>query len=190
MNPLVEHLKKNPSLFVGVIALILVGGFGLLRANQITKLSQLEANLKMELDTIHSNVKHSKGIESDTRQLKNLVDSMEDRLFVSEEQSTNINFFYSLEDELNITISEVSQLGQTNRRYSEKGPDELKIYSVVSYNITLNGTFREILRFVYEIYQMDFIMRITDVEIETGYKSGNKADPLEAKIRIVVLAKK
>ena len=189
MNQLVEHLKKNPSLLAGILALILVGGFGLLRASQLTKLSQSEADLKIELDKMNSNVKHSKNIESDTQVLKTLVDSMENRLFVGEEQATNINFFYSLEDDLDIVISEVKQLEQTNPRFSEDGPDELKLHSVISYSITLNGAFQEILRFFYEIYQIDFIMRITDFEINAGYEDDNRADQLEAKVRIAVLAK-
>ena len=190
MSQFVERLKKSPSLIVGIVALIVCGGVGLLRAGQLNRLSDLEAELNAKLDKIRLNIKHSENIEQDTRELKRFVNLIEERLFVGEERSTNINFFYSFEDKLDIVISEVSQVTGNNSKFSKGGPNELTLYAVVDYSITLRGTFKEILRFLYEIDRIDSIVRVTDFQIDTAVGREDGPGKLLAKVRIAVLSTK
>ena len=85
---------------------------------------------------------------------------------------------------------EVDQLKKSNVRFSEDGPDNLKHYSVVNYDITVSGSFHEIVRLLYEIYQIDSIMRVSDFQIDAATDSGSNSDKLSAEIRIAVLAAK
>ena len=190
MSELVENLKKNPSILFGVVALVVCFGVGFLRTNQLTKLSDLEAELNAKLDKISLNIKHSKNIEPDTQKLEELVGAIDERLFIAEERSTNIDFFYSFEDKLDIVISEVDQLEGSVVRFSGNGPDKLKLYSVVSYDITVSGSFHEILRFLYEIYQTDPIMRVSDFQIDATAGRDGTPGKLSASVRIAVLAAK
>jgi hypothetical protein len=118
------------------------------------------------------------------------VGTIDERLFIAEERATNIDFFYSFEDKLDIVISEVDQLEGSALRFSGNGPDALKLYSVVNYEITVGGSFHEILRFLYEIYQIDPIMRVSDFQIDATAGSGSAPDKLSASVRIAVLAAK
>lgn len=188
MNELIEKFKKNPSLLISFVVLLVFIGFAFVRSNQLAKLSALETNLSQELDTISLNVKNSKNIEQDTEKLESLVSAINKHLFVVEERSTNIDFFYSFEERLNIVISEVRQLDAANPRFAQKGPDELKIYSVIDYSITVDGTFNEILRFLYEIYQIEAIARVTELDIEAS--DVDDSDSLSATIKVAVLAQK
>lgn len=190
MSQFIENLKKNPSLLFGIVILIVCGGVGVLRANQLSKLSSQEAELNAKLDKIKLNIKHSANIEQDIQKLNELVGTIDERLFIGEERSTNIDFFYSFEERLNIVISEVKQLAESNVRFSKDGSDELKLYSVVDYDVTVSGSFYEILRFLYEIHRIDSIMRVSDFQIDvTGDRSG-ESGKLLAKVRISVLATK
>lgn len=188
MNQLVENLKNNPSILIGIVALVICLGFGFLRSNQLTELSLAESELNTKLDKINFNVRNSENIEEDIQQLEGLKSAIDERLFIGEERSTNIDFFYSFEEKLDITISEVNQLERGNSRYSGEGPDELKLYSVVDYSITVSGTFHELLRFLYEIYQIDTIARVTKYEIYSAING--KTDELSAKVQVAVLATK
>lgn len=190
MSQFTENLKKNPALLVGIVILIILGGVGVLRANQLSKLSGQEADLNAKLDKIKSNIKHSANIEQDIQKLNELVGSIDERLFVGEERSTNIDFFYSFEERLDIVISEVKQLEASNARFSEDGPDELKLYSVVDYDVTVNGSFHEILRFLYEIHRIDSIMRVSDFQIDVTGDKSVEPSKLLAKVRVSVLATK
>ncbi len=190
MNQLVDNLKKNPSILAGIVVLVICGLVGLLRANQLTELSDLEAELNAKLGTINSNVKQSENIEQDIQQLKEFVEIIDQRLFIVDERSTNIDFFYSFEDKLDIVVSEVDQMKKSSVRFSEDGPDNLKHYSVINYNIIVSGSFHEIVRLLYEIHQIDSIMRVSDFQIDAANDSGSKSDKLSAEIRVAVLAAK
>lgn len=188
MNQMINNFKKSPSILIGAVVLLICVGFVFFRANQLTKLSAREADLIMKLDTISRNVKNSQNIELNIQELEDLVDTINERLFIAEERSTNIDLFYSFEERLDIKISEVKQQDNLNSRFTEKGPDELKLYSVIDYSITVSGTFKEIVRFLYEIYQIEAIARVTEFQVEAGdmEDSGN----LSAKINVAVLAQK
>lgn len=189
MTPFVENLKKDPLLLVGIAALIFCLGFVLLSADQPTKLSAIESELNLQLDKINLNTKHSANIEAEIQQLETLVETINERLFIDAERSTNIDFFYSFEERMNIVISEVQQLDRSNPRFSKGGPDMLQLHSVVDYAITVRGTFHEIMQFLHEIYQMDTIARITEFQINSS-DVRDYPGRLSAKIRVAVLAKK
>lgn len=191
MTQWIESLKRSPSILFGIVALIVCCAVGLLRTDQLTQLSSLEAELNARLDKISFNIKHSENIESDTQRLREIIEIVDERLFIEDERSTNIDFFYSFEDRLDITISEVNQLERGDIRYSEDGPDTLARYSVVYYEINVNGSFHEILRFLYEIYQIDPIIRISGLQIGTDFgNSDATTGVLSAQIRAAVLAAK
>ena len=186
MNRHIENLKNSPSILVGLVILLVCLGFGFFRLNQLAELSALEADLNKELDTINLNVKNSENIEQDIQTLENQVGFIDKLLFISEERSTNMDFLYSFEEKMNIVISEVNQLDGINPRFSKDGPDGLELYSVVDYNIIVNGTFHEILRFLYEIHQNDIIMRVAGFEV---YDSNDDSGKLQADVNVTVLAK-
>lgn len=188
MNRFIEDFKKSPSFLIGIVMLIICIGFAFVRSNQLTELAAIEADLVQELDTISLNVKNSKDIEQDIQKLENMVNTIDERLFAVEERSANIDFFYSLEERLDVRISEVRQLNAANPRFSQKGPDRLKLYSVIDYSITVNGTFSEVLRVLYEIYQIEAIARVTEFEVDASNVEGS--DDLSATIKVAVLAQK
>jgi len=189
MNLIVEHIKKHPFLLVSSLVLIVLISIGLARSSHLAQLSDLKTELEIELNKINSNVKYSKDIEQDNQALEKIVNSINEHLFISDEQATNIDFFYSFEDSVDIAISEVKQVSRANPRYSDKGPDGLKIYSVIDYDITINGTFKNILRFFYEIHLIDNIMKVADVQIQINSQGDDQNSNLIANIRVTVLAK-
>ena len=168
--------------------MVVCGAIGLLRANQLTELSDLETELNTKLDKISLNAKYSENIEQDTEKLKELVEMINKRLFIVDERSTNIDFFYSFEDKLDVVISEVEQLEKGSVRFLKDGPDELKNYSVINYDITVSGSFHEIVRLLYEIYQIDSIMRVSDFQIDATTDKDSTSSRLSAEIRVAVLA--
>ena len=190
MSQIVENLKKNPSILFGIVALLVLGAVGILRANQLDELSNLEAELEAKLDRMSLNIKHSDNIEQETQRLRELVGAVDEGLFVANERSINIDFFYSLEDKLNMVISEVDQLTKQNIRYSKDGPDDLKRYSVIDYEMTVKGSFLEILQFMYEVHQITPVMRVLDFQIDPSTDIEETPGLLSAKIRIAVLARK
>lgn len=189
MALIIEKLKQNLWLSIGISVILICGVVNLLRANQLSRFAAREAELINQMDTINENKKKSQNIEQDIQELNASVASINERLFAEEERAINIDFFYSFEERLNVLISEVKQLEEKNPRYTKNGLDELKLYSVVTYSITVNGSFQEILRFLYEIQQVESIMRVTDFQIDGTGKNDSESGKLIAKLRVAVLAK-
>lgn len=188
MNLIIEKLKQNPRLLIGLLIALFCVGLTWLRANQLNQLTARENELISELEIIRNNVKYSKNIEQDIQDLDAHVASIKERLFVEEERAININFFYKFEEKLDILISEVNQLDEKNRRFAVEGPDGLKRYSVIMYSMILKGTFEETMKFLYEIYQLETIMRVTGFQIDAASNDDGKNRKLIAKLRIAVLA--
>lgn len=190
MSPIVDKLKQYPVAVIGALVLILCVGVVFLRSGVVDELSAQEADLIARIRTINENVKNSKNLEQDVEVLMGHVASIDERLFSRSERSINTNFFYSFEDRLDIHISDVNQLTAEDPALMKGGAKELSLYSGIIYDITVRGTFQEILGFLYEIQKVDTLMRVADFQVAND--TDNEAVPgsLLAKLRVAVLAEK
>jgi hypothetical protein len=189
MSPIIDKLRQYPLAVIGAVVLMLCVGFGYLRGGLVAELSAQEAELIARIQTINANVKNSKNLEQNVQALDGYVASINERLFRRDERSVNTNFFYSFEDTLDIHISSVNQSTVESPVLTKGGPNELTLYSAITYDIGVNGTFQEILGFLYEIHKVDSLMRVTGFELSAGAGKAS-ARALSAKLRIVVLAEK
>jgi hypothetical protein len=190
VSPIVDKLKQYPVAVIGALVLILCVGVVFLRSGVVDELSAQEADLIARIRTINENVKNSKNLEQDVEVLMGHVASIDERLFSRSERSINTNFFYSFEDRLDIHISDVNQLTAEDPALMKGGAKELSLYSGIIYDITVRGTFQEILGFLYEIQKVDTLMRVADFQVAND--TDNEAVPgsLLAKLRVAVLAEK
>ena len=190
MNQILNKLKQYPVGVIGVLALVLCVGIAFLRGSVVAELSAKETELIARIRTINDNVKNSKNLEQDVESLVGYVDSIDERLFIRDARSINTNFFYSLEDRLDILISDVNQLTVEDPALIKGGPNELTLYSGIVYEITAKGSFEEMIKFMYEIQRMDSLMRIANFQVSAVTNQGAKSGELLAKFRVVVLAEK
>jgi len=160
------------------------------RGDVVADLSVQETELIARIQTINKNVIASKNLEQDVESLLGYVATIDERLFNRNERSINTAFFYSFENKLDIIISNVSQLTDEDPALIEGGPNELSLHSGIVYEVRVDGTFQEILGFMYEIQKADALMRITNFEVYVSTAQGAAPGTLSAKLRIVVLAEK
>jgi hypothetical protein len=187
---ILDCLKRYP-LAVGCgLVLVVCGILIVLRGNTVTELLGREAELTARLHTIEENAKNSKELAADLKKLEEQVAMINGRLFDREARAINTNFFYSLEDEAEVVVSVVSQLVTEDPALSSGGPNELKLHSAVAYDIDVQGSFSGILKFLYELHQVDAFIRVSDFQINGSQGRGARADGLAAKLRVLVLAKK
>ena len=84
----------------------------------------------------------------------------------------------------------MSQLTIEQPALMKGGPHELSLYSGIVYEIRVGGTFQEILGFMYEIQQVDALMRVANFEVHTATAQRAAPEALLAKLHVVVLAEK
>ena len=190
MNVIIDKLRDYPIAVVGALVFIVCVAVVFVRGDVVPELSVQETELIARLRTINDNVIDSKDLEQDAESLLSYVASIDERLFNRNERSINTAFFYSYEDKLDIIISNVSQLTDEDPALIKGGPNELSLHSGIVYEIRVDGTFQEILKFMYEIQQADALMRIANFEVYASTAVGAAPGTLSAKLHVVVLAEK
>lgn len=190
MNVIIDKLRDYPIAVVGALVFIVCVAVVFVRGDVVPELSVQETELIARLRTINDNVVDSKDLEQDAESLLSYVASIDERLFNRNERSINTAFFYSYEDKLDIIISNVSQLTDEDPALIKDGPNELSLHSGIVYEIRVDGTFQEILEFMYEIQQADALMRIANFEVYASTAVGAAPGTLSAKLHVVVLAEK
>lgn len=188
-NKIVRLLKDYPLAVVCVLVIVLCSLAVFLRGGALLELSAKEADLNSRIRTIDQNVKNAKDLEAHVEEVEVLVEQVEARLFNRDQRAVNINFFYDIEDRLDVRISNIGQMPAEDSIYTKGGPRELKLHSTIGYNISLAGQFSEILTFLYELHRVDPLIRVADLQISGG---GRNADDglLEARLKVIVLAEK
>lgn len=186
---IIDKLKQYP---VAVICAVLLIGFIMiifLRGGLVSDLSVKEADLNSRIRTIEQNIVNSNNIEQEVEDLSVIVEKIESLLFDRYERAININFFYGFEDSAGVVISDINQLPDTDPIYAEGGPRKLDLHSTLVFNITLSGRYSNILKFLYELDQVDPLIRVADFQISRSSGEMGQAN-VDARMRILVLAKK
>ncbi len=190
-NKLVRILKEYPLAVLSVVVIIICSAVIFLRGGAALELSAKEADLNSRIRTIDQNVKNAKDLKEDVEEVNLLVEQIEARLFNRDQRAVNINFFYAIEDRLNVRIANISQMPTEDPVYAKGGAHELKLHSTISYNISLNGRFDDILTFLYELHRVDPLIRVADFQIAKGGNAKtNTTTMLDARLRLLVLAEK
>jgi hypothetical protein len=190
MNLIIDKLKEYPVAVISALVFIGCAVVVFMRGDLVAELSLRETELIAQIRTVNDNVIDSRNLEQDVESLQGYVVAIDERLFNRNERSINTNFFYSFEDKLDIIIADVSQLTIEEPALIKGGPNELSLYSGIVYEIRVGGTFQEILSFMYEIQQVDALMRIANFEVQAATAQRAAPEALLAKLHVVVLAEK
>jgi hypothetical protein len=186
---IIDKLRQYPVAVIcaGILLLLIVIMF--LRGGVASDLSLQEADLNSRIRTIDENIKNSKGLGPDAEKLDTMVEQINTLLFNSYERSININFFYGIEDQAGVVISNIGQLAEPDSIYTEGGARKLELYSTLVYSINMSGSFSDILKFLYELKRVDPLIRVADFYVSRGGDALG-GSTVDARLRVLVLAKK
>jgi Tfp pilus assembly protein PilO len=186
---IIDKIKAFPIAVASVLLLLLLVVAIFMRSGVADELSITESELNSRIRVIDKNIKSSNDIEQNTEDLKLIVEEMDSRLFSRYERAVNISFFYTFENLADVVISNISQLSQSDPIYDKDGPRSLTLHSTLVFNISLSGSFEDILKFCYEIQEADSLIRIADFQVS---RSGNELGGanMEAQLRVLAMAKK
>lgn len=189
LSPITDRLKQYPLAIVcaGLILLCLIIIF--LRRSAVDELFEKEAELTTQIQTFDKNVDNSKNLKQDTAAITAAVEKIDPLLFRRYERAININFFYGFEEKADVVISNISQSPQPDPICAKGGARALKLYSTLNYEIALNGSFANILKFFYQLDRDPSITRVTDFQITpAGAQAGG--ENMTARLSVLVLGAK
>jgi len=173
---------------VGLIAVFVVVFF--LHRDVVEALSAQEQDKEARIRVIEGNVNEAKGLESDVEKLESLVQRVDGRLFQPEARSENKDSFYSFEDEFDVLIADVRQLPGEPAALKKGGVHELKLHSVIVYELVVNAEYADVLRFIDGLYRAKPIMRVSDFKISQSRVSGAQGESLTFAFRVYVMSAK
>lgn len=189
VSNITDKLKQYPLAVICTLLLVFCAAVIFLRGGVVSDLVVKESDLNSRIRTIDENIKNSKNLEQDTEELATIVEKIDSLLFDRYERAINISFFYEFEDKADVVISNISQLPQPDPIYSEGGPRKLDLHSTLVFNITLSGSFSDILKFLNEIDRADPIIRVADFQVaRSGDELGGES--VDARLRVLVMANK
>ncbi|HBR93024.1 hypothetical protein QEH52_14365 [Coraliomargarita sp. SDUM461003] len=186
-NKLIRIFKDYPLAVVCFAVILMCTAAIFLRGGTTIELTAQENDLTARIRTIDQNVKNAKDLKEEVNEVQRLVDEIQARLFNRNERAININFFYALENRLNVRISNIAQMPAGNPIYEKGGPRALKLHSTIGYSMSLNGTFEDILEFMYELHRVDRLIRVADFQVADASRNGTQ-NTLDARLRVIVLA--
>ncbi len=188
-----EIFKKYPIASICAAGVLVMGGIVFLRGGVVESLQLQEDELESRRKVIKDNQRSSNGLEADVAELEEQTARLAERIFARSDLVKNSKFFYRFEkaDEFDVSVDQVTQRQNVPELYDKKGPKELKLHSVIGYDLDVEGVFVDVVNFLQELDQSEAIIRVSafDVSHADEEERGIDAD-LRMRLQVFALAEK
>tara|TARA_B000000557_G_scaffold261488_1_gene260575 strand:+ start:2007 stop:2519 length:513 start_codon:yes stop_codon:yes gene_type:complete len=115
--------------------------------------------LDSEIDQVNNrissmlkNIKNSKGLEEDIESIEGKIEQLNERMFQAQELATNYNYFFNLEDETGVKVSDLKQVGIAEEEVDPKKrrmpKPVVNSYEKIRYHLKASGNYTEVVNFL------------------------------------------
>jgi hypothetical protein len=186
-----KRIAEYPVIFVcGLItplALVLL----FMRAPKLEQYEGELADLERQWEQILTNTERSNGLEDATAALEAGLEEVESRLMQVENVAINYEFFYDLEEETRVTMSQFSQGNASDGSTIPLGIEKLRHFSVIPYDLTISGSMDQLLGFMDTLNRQSYIVRLDMFRLYPNTTAGTESSgELGGRLRCHVLAAK
>lgn len=164
-SDLIIVLKKNPvGVACGVIAL-LCGAAYFVRTDTLEEKKQKVADAIKQRDVMVANVRNAAGLVHQTDSLIQETKQLESRLVKANQLATNLQYFYRLESDTGVKLTDVRQ--------NQVGRANAGLFIGIPYTVTFQGTFRQALEFLQKIESGKHLSKYSSISFNkaTGAES-------------------
>ena len=172
---IVEFFRK--SLVIAVSLFVIAGSMTVYLIHKDKKSlidSEIE-QVNIRISSMLKNIKNSKGMEEDIEAIEEKVEKLNARMFQSQELATNYNYFFNLEDEIGIKVSDLKQVGiaeeELDPRKKKMPKPIIDSYEKIRYHLKASGEFGEIVNFLRKLEGGPSFYRLEEFRLaksETG----------------------
>lgn len=191
MDPqlILAKIKQYPIAVGGGVLVLVMLVLLYFRGGNVPALDERYEALKAEISVISANRDNAAGLEDDVAAINTLLEEVESELLVRDQRAINVNFFYELEEAMPVRLISVNQLdpAPTGGR-GPKPPNALDHYEVITFTLVAEGTFEEMLDFLYELRTGDKLLKVRDLVALPSGEGG--PDQLSVELTIQGLGKK
>jgi hypothetical protein len=181
ISTIIARFRQYPTLFVCglcsivIILFIVARGSGLSDAR--TELQQMER----EGARIDENIKNALDLERHLADLGELTEEVSVRLVNPAELARNLQYFYRLESESGVSITDLTQRGTPSPPTEGEAPE----YVPVRYDIAVEGNYPNVLEFIYRVESGRHFARFTQMEIVRAQRPDSSAVRLAINLELL-----
>ena len=181
ISTIIARFRQFPTLFICgissivIILAIFVRGSGLTDAR--TELQQVER----EGSRIDENIKNALDLERHLTDLRDLTEEVSARLVNPAELARNLQYFYRLESESGVSITDLTQSGTP----SPPKEGDLPEYVPVRYDIAVEGYYPNLLEFIHRVESGRHFARFTQLEIVRAQRTDSSAVRLAINLELL-----
>ena len=147
-----EFFRKN--LVIAISAFVIAGSMTVYVIHKDKKSlvdSEIE-QVNIRISSMLKNIKNSTGLEEDIESIEEKIEQLNARMFQAQELATNYNYFYNLEDETGIQVSDLKQVEIAEETVDPKKrrmpKPVVNSYEKIRYHIKARGEYGEIVNFL------------------------------------------
>lgn len=149
---LTELIRKN--LLIAVSAIVIAGSMTVYLVHKDKK-SLLDSEIEqvnIRISSMLKNIKNSTGLEADIESIEGKIEELNARMFQAQELATNYNYFFNLEDETGIKVSDLKQVGiaedAVDPKMKRMPKPVVNSYEKIRYHLKATGEYAEIVNFL------------------------------------------
>ena len=181
LNNITARFRQYPTIFfcaaLSLITLVAIFVRG-------TGLSEARAELEQvarESARIDGNIKNAVDIEEHLTALQEITEEVASRLIIPAELARNLQYFYRLETESRVRITDLNQRGTA----STPAEGEQSTYLPVRYEIAVEGQYLELLEFLHRIESGRHFARFNQLEIVRAQRTDSSAMRLAINLELL-----
>lgn len=190
---ILSYLRKNYVIAICSAVVVVCLGVYFVRNDQITRLAADADDLSVRHSRILKNLKFASDIEADLEEIKRMDAEVNARLFAPEDLATNQRYFYQVESATGVEMSNIQQvikpLPDAKKDKKARKKAEMSPYQEILYDMSVTGTYLEVLSFVRAIEGGSAFAVVESVSI-TGAKNTVGEPEVEMRLSVSVLGRK
>lgn len=189
---IVELFRKNLVIAISVFVIAGTMAVYLIHKDKKSLIDSEIEQVNARISSMLKNIKNSKGMEEDIEAIEEKVEKLNARMFQSQELATNYNYFFNLEDETGIKVSDLKQVGiaeeEVDPRKKKMPKPIIDSYEKIRYHLKASGEFGEIVNFLRKLEGGPSFYRLEKFRLAKSETS--KTEILSLDIAFLMLGKK
>jgi len=185
-----KKVAQYPVPFVCGILIPLILVLLIMRGPKVTDFQDKLPALEKEWKNMQTNIERSANLEVDIELLEAGLETINSRLMDVEDVAINYDFFYALEEQAGVVLKQFSQGTATEGEDLPIGRDGLRNFSVIPYDVAMDGTLPQILKFLDLLDRQEHIVRLNQLNITRPSQENEGSNMLSARLWCHVLAAK
>ena len=149
-DAILAKLKRYPVAVVCAVLTIIFIGVLYMRSSRIPALEEEMNQMEGEWKAIGENKSQAVDMNTHLEKLNAITEKIDGRLMSADSKAINYQYFYKLEKSSGIRIEDLNQRDSSNAA-AKAGAAKLELFQPIVFTVKAEGTFKQILTFLYEL---------------------------------------